>query len=157
MAVTAFENIGSVLVRRKSEMDSLVNGIARRAMTVASDYVTEETPVKTGAARSNWVLTLDEPFEGILPPYAPFFDAHHGPAPVERKGETENRDAARAQNQTGIKLFDYLRNAVMFLRNNVGHISLLEAGWSRQTEAGMFARSVEAARAAIVGGWKLKA
>lgn len=157
MGVHSFENAALVIAGRRVETFALVDTIARAAMVGASDYYTAETPVKTGAARSNWVATVDEPFEGVIPPYAPFEDFGHGPAPIERKGEYGNREAARAQNQTAFAIFSAVRNLAIFLRNNVEHIGLLNDGRSLQTERGFFERGVGAAMQAMVGRWHLRA
>lgn len=159
MGIHRFEDVAKVLAGRQDEVASLVDGIARSGMTGASDYYAAETPVKTGAARSNWVATVDEPFEGIIPPYAPYEDLGNGPAPVERKFETSNAEAAKAQNQTAFALFTAKVNRAIFLRNNVEHIGLLnnEPPRSAQTSAGWFERGVAAAILAMSGKWQLKA
>lgn len=148
----------SVIRGRRREVEGLVNTAARRAMTAASDYLTAETPVKTGLARSNWVATVSEPFESIIPPYAPYEDlGAHEAAPPDRKFETSNRDAARAQNQTAFRLFDYAEHRVIFLRNNAEHVGLLKDGRSLQSPRGWWERVVPVAIAAMTGIWKLKA
>jgi hypothetical protein len=143
--------------RRKGEMMRLANGIVQQVVQAASDVLTADTPVKTGAARSNWIGTIDAPFEGTIPPYHPYLDlGQHEAAPPERKFETANLGAARTQNRLAAVNYDVMRNSVYFLRNNVLHIGLLNEGWSQQTPApGFFQRGVAAARKAIIGRWHL--
>ena len=158
MAVNPFENAPAVVEKRRAEIDMLVNRVATEAMRTAGHYVTAETPVATGLARSNWVMSIGEPFEGIIEePYANHGAMEHGPAPIERKEENENRDAAREQNESALLKFDYRVVPLMFLRNNVEYIAALNAEKpSRQTEPGFFERSVQAAVEDIGGVWKLK-
>lgn len=155
MATSPFSQLPSVLSRRRTELVSLVGKVARGAATAASNELTADTPVKRGVARSNWVATLDQPFEGLLPAYHPILDLTSGPAPPSRKFETENLASARAQNQAAFRAFDPERNSTIFLRNNAGHIGLLNAGHSGQTEAGFFERGVLSALKSILGVWKL--
>lgn len=151
-----FSALPSALDGRLSEINGLVNRIMRAGATGVSNYVTAETPVKTGAARSNWVGTLDAAFEGVIPPYHPLPDLGHGAAPITHKQETENLSSARAQNQSAIQRYDFRRNLALILRNNIGYIGELNAGASAQTAAGFVKRAVEQFGPAVRGLWKLR-
>ncbi len=72
MGAHLFEDLPRVLEGYKSQMYSLVTLLAQRSALAAGDYVARETPVDTGRARSNWVMTLQEPFTGIIPAYVPY-------------------------------------------------------------------------------------
>ena len=147
----------SVMKGRRAEWEALVGAVMRRAAMAGSDYLTYETPVKTGLARSNWVATLDEPFEGTIPAYAPFEDlGAHEAAPIERKQETGNLHAARAQNKIAYDRYEFPKNRSIFFRNNVDHIGLLKDGRSLQSPPGWFEQVTLVSLRATVGIWKLK-
>lgn len=158
MGTQPFSDLPTVLDRRKNEMILLANTAVRQVVQAASDVLTADTPVKTGAARSNWVGTIGVPFEGIIPAYHPYTDlGHHEAAPPERKFESENLVAARTQNRAAAAAYDVTRDSAYYLRNNVEHIGLLNEGHSLQTPApGYFQRGVNAARKALIGLWRLE-
>lgn len=157
MAVRRFEDLPRILTARKAEVLGLVDQIMRHAATTASHALTAETPVKTGAARSNWVATHDAAFEGILPPYHPYNDLpSHVAAPPDRKFETANLESARAQNAAAIVEFSTKRNRAIIFRNNAEHIGLLNAGRSVQSEAGWFERAFEEVVHSVIGRWRLR-
>lgn len=144
-----------ILQKYKSGMARATNDIVRSAARAASHHLVMETPVKRGVARSNWVATLNDPFEGVLPAYHPIIHLGGGPAPVERKGETENASAAMAQNSATAASFDVLRHRRLVFRNNVGYIGDLNSGWSAQSAPGWFEGVVPVMLVAIAGKWRI--
>lgn len=100
---------------------------------LAKKYIAEEvqssivkgTPVDTGLARSNWVVSLDAEFDDVIPPY--IAGASLG---VDEQG---NANAAIAQ---GRAVLDSVRaGQVVYVQNNVPYIGLLNDGSSRQSPA----------------------
>jgi len=156
MAVNTFDNLPQVLRKRKNEMVGLVNTIARRAAVAAGTHLVRSTPVKRGIARSNWVATVDTPFDGVIPAYHPYPSLDNGPAPIEMFGETQNQSSAIRQHAVAVQEFNALRNRSIRIQNNVGHISALNNGHSRQNPVpGWFEMSTPVAIAAIRGQWRL--
>lgn len=150
-----FDQLPAILAKRKAEVVSLVNTVVRAGGTAASDYYTEETAVDTGEARSNWVGTLNQPFEGRLPAYHPYAKLNDSALSFPRKSETANRDSARAQNRAALAGFDARRHRSFFLRNNTPHIGLINQGHSPQTLADFFEIGVQRAIGAMTGLWRL--
>lgn len=72
MAARTFDDLPGLFDNTAKRMLTAVTNIARRAVLAGGTYVASETPVDTGAARSNWVATVDEAFVGVIPPYVPY-------------------------------------------------------------------------------------
>lgn len=111
--------------------------IVQEAASVGHSAIVLGTPVDTGAARSNHVVTLGSPFAGIIPPYAP--------GKKLGIGEAGNAQAAIAQGQSVIQQFDVGRSSGIISANNLNYIGKLNAGSSAQAPAGFAARAAQAA------------
>lgn len=97
-----------------------------RAAVVTANTIIDMTPVDTGRAASNWVMSFGGPYSGMLEPYFPGY-----------RGTTaeENREAAKnllAKNAKGFQ-----DGLVIYITNNVPYIKDLEDGTSRQAPYGM--------------------
>ncbi len=123
----------------RSRLGPAINRVVRESARQGGGYLASDTAVDTGEARSNWVMTLDRPFEGIIPPYAPLPKLGIAAMTATRKTEA----------------FGVERNSSIIIRNNVGHIGLIEQGHSPQTPAGLLARGLEIARLACRGIWRV--
>lgn len=113
------------------------------AATSVDRAVVVATPVDTGMARSNWVGTLDAPFAGIIPPYAP----------GSKLGLAEGGNASAAMEQALIAIarFSVLRNLAIFITNNTPYMFKLNAGTSKQAPIGFVRLAVKAGIASIRG------
>lgn len=96
-------------------------------MLLAADNVTNATPVDTGHAASNWVLSVGAPFTGI-----------DGSREAVR---TDAQDAGIAR----IEQYDVGRDGTIFLRNNVLYLQYLDRGWSQQAPPGFVAAALQSA------------
>jgi hypothetical protein len=144
-----------ILQRYRKQAADTVNRIAREAARQGGGYLAADTAVDTGEARSNWVMTLDAPFEGVIPPYSPFPKLGNAAATAGRKEETANLSAVQAQHAAASAAFSAERNYEIVIRNNVPHIGDIEGGSSPQTAAGLLVRGLEAARRGIAGMWHI--
>lgn len=79
--------------------------------------IVEGTPVDTGLARSNWIVSLGSPFRGVVPPWAP--GDHLG------IGETANADVAIKQGEAAI--LGYRSGMTVFIQNNAPYIGVLNS------------------------------
>lgn len=150
-----FANLPAIIRKRKVEVFDLTNRIAREAARRGGAYLAADTAVDTGQARSNWVMTLDVPFEAVIPAISPYPKLGNAQLTAARKSETTNLSAVEAQHSSAANAFDVRRNRVLILRNNVDHIGDIESGSSPQTPAGLLHRGLEAATASIAGKWRL--
>lgn len=161
-----FVLIGKVMQKRAANVQVAVGKIARTAAAVIGEAVTRATPVDTGAARSNWIMTIDEIATYIIPAYAPYpkthqdvYSYHKGEresgrkhiVELGRKDESANLGAVLSQHFTALQRFDPEVNDTIYIANNLPYIGLLDAGYSPQTEAGFVARSVDEGIEAIRG------
>lgn len=119
-----------------SNADSVARELARLTQTIQHNIaalpgkVTAEmlevlvvaTPVKTGLARSNWIVTLGSPASGR--------------APVRSEVETVNTGAATART-VDPNVPD------RWITNNVDYIDSLNAGSSRQAPAGFVEKAID--------------
>lgn len=72
MSVHQFEDLPVVMQKYEQQIATLATLAVQRAALAGGDYLARETPVDTGVARSNWVMTVDAPFTGVIPAYAPY-------------------------------------------------------------------------------------
>ncbi|MDO5554723.1 MAG: hypothetical protein Q4G68_13275 [Planctomycetia bacterium] len=101
--------------------EATLHHISRRAVNAAQDIMAElveRTPVRTGTARGNWNLSLNEPDRT--------FDAGHADASGT---VTINRGCE--------KLNDFVPGDKIIMTNATPYIGLLESGVSRQSPGGM--------------------
>lgn len=112
---------------------------AMRTIALAIDQaVVTATPVDTGRARSNWLVSLEEPSENEIEPY------------VEgEKGSTGNENISAALAQGRDVVDKYGPGDTIFITNNLPYIQQLNAGSSSQAPAGFVEQAVDAAAAAV--------
>jgi len=109
------------------ELREFLSNLMRDVMLLAADNVTNSTPVDTGHAASNWVLSTGSPYAGIDGSRAAVSTAAQE-AGIER-----------------IQHYDIGRDGPIFLRNNVLYIQFLDQGWSQQAPPNYVALALQAA------------
>ncbi len=157
MATNPLDRLPQVLRARRKEVVELLNRVVREAAAEGGTYLAKDTAVDTGVARSNWVATVDAPFESVIPAYSPYPKLGNAAASAARKGEGSNLAAVEQQHAAAFAAFDAEKNREIYIRNNVSYIGLIgEEGHSPQTAPGLLQRGLEYAKAGIIGTWKLK-
>lgn len=117
---------------------------------IVSNTVAElarNTPVDTGKARSNWIVSLGSALIAIRAPFSPFASRHkHGAG--GSLGETRNQagvvwaaSAVLGANKT---------SQDVYIANNLPYIQRLNEGWSDQAPAGFIQAAVLTGRARAV-------
>lgn len=130
---------------RANNLPGEVNRVVRQAALAADQAIVTATPVDTGRARSNWLVSLGSPREEVVPPYSPL---PKGTDPG-KLGEADNARAAIAQ---GLAVIGRRPpNVPIFITNNVHYIGELNAGSSAQAPAAFVEAAVDAAVAAVQG------
>lgn len=110
---------------RADEIAKNTSDAVRKIALFVDQQVVMGTPVDTGRARSNWVVSVGMPFEGELEPYAP--------GEKLGIGEGANAGAAIAQGQRVIAENQWITDGEsIFITNNVHYIGLLNDGSSPQ-------------------------
>lgn len=107
----------------------------RASAIVIDREVVMTTPVDTGRARSNWLVSLGSPKSGTREPYAPGDSGNSGPA----NAALQMQDAAATIGQ-------YRIGQTIFITNNLPYIQRLNDGWSAQAPAGFVEQAVQAGR-----------
>lgn len=98
------------------------------------------TPVDTGRARSNWIVSRGAPDSRTRSPYSP--------GNKLGLGETGNLSGALDQAKGEVNAFK-LSDGSIWISNNLKYIGKLDAGGSRQAPAGITAIGVAAGVAAV--------
>jgi hypothetical protein len=140
VATVTFEQLPERLRQIGREYEAGASVVVQLAAQTADQGLVESTPIDTGEAVSNWVGTLNAPFGGVIPAFAP--------APKGSGGagvRSINQHAARAQAQAVIRTFDVRRHKAIFLTNNARHIAELNRGHSGQAPAGFVQTAVQVA------------
>jgi hypothetical protein len=96
-------------------------------MIMARQNVTAATPVDTGHAMSNWVLSVGSPFRGV-------------------DGSRDNVSfSAQASGDAAVRSYtgrDLANGRRIYLRNNVHYMVFLDEGWSPQAVAGFVLKAI---------------
>lgn len=153
-----FQLIGKVMKKRADDFVVASGRLTTSIAGVIGREVVLDTPVDTGTARSNWIMSVDQIATYIIPAYAPLPKTHsdvYERRAGERAGghvhalgtgdkeESGNAAAAMAQHFAAIQSYDPVRNKTIYLANNVPYIGRLNAGYSPQTAPLFVERAVE--------------
>lgn len=122
-----------VLVEKNSEKAVVLTALA------VDQAVVLATPVDTGRARSNWVVSVGRPVLSAIEPYSP--GEHLG------IGETANAGAALEQGRAALAAPG--EKSRVYITNNVLYIGMLNDGTSSQAPKGFVNDAVDAAKTAI--------
>lgn len=123
---------------RGRQVEEGVNEIVKKTAIVADREVVLSTPVDTGRARSNWLLSLGGPSTSEIEAYAQGKGGSSGAA---------NANAAMAQAQAAVR--GRRPEQDVYISNNLPYIGRLNDGWSAQAPAGFVQAAVQRAAAAI--------
>lgn len=132
-----FDNIGIVMNRRARQVTRNVNRIMKAAASAIDRNVVTGTPQDTGAAASNWLVSIDRPLLVTIPPYSP--------GKKLGKGFPGNTSAAIQQGKVAISSFNIKRNSAIFISNNLDYIGLLNDGRSKQAKPLFIQRAIQLA------------
>ena len=125
---------------RGRQVEEGVNRIVRQVALVCDRELVLETPVDTGRARSNWIVSLGSAVTDERPPYAE--------GEGLGKGEAANAAAAMAQGQQVIG--QRRPGTDIFISNNVRYIGKLNDGWSAQAPSGFVQAAIKRAVQVVV-------
>ena len=108
--------------------------VVQRAAIAADQTAVLKTPVDTGRARSNWLVSVG----------APRFEVPNaGPGGKDAKAEATNKALEHGRQQV---LGYQLGQGGIFITNSVPYVGLLDAGSSEQAPKGMTADALRAAQ-----------
>lgn len=127
--------------RRARQVETGVNETKRKVALIVDRELVFETPVDTGRARSNWVVSLT----------APVFDVREPYAPGDRLGKNERANAQAAIEQGSIIIATVRPGDDIYISNNVHYIGLLNDGFSAQAPSGFVQSAVIRGASAVRG------
>lgn len=105
------------------EIREHLSAVLRDVMLGAADAVTAATPVDTGNAQNNWILSTGSPHAGV------------------DGSRLSPSSAMQEQGIAKIQRYDVGRDGPIYLRNNVLYVQYLDQGRSSQAPAGFVARA----------------
>jgi hypothetical protein len=119
-------------------MPKITSTLLKEVVKAAHYEVVSSTPVDTGLARSNWIVSAGTPVSLVIPPYSP----------GSRLGVAESQNAAAAIS-AGQEVIDGTSPNVTtyYVQNNVPYIGELNAGSSKQAPALFVEKGVQAGMA----------
>lgn len=109
------------------------NDVVRKCAMAIDQSLVMGTPVDTGRARSNWIVSIGVPMDGVRAPYS-----------IGKGlgiGETANASAAMAQAKQAISKRTIGQE--IHIVNNLPYIEALDGGHSPQSGHGMIGRAVD--------------
>ncbi len=124
---------------RAERISRNANDAVKRAALVIDQLVVMGTPVDTGRARSNWVVSIGLPSFGVIAPYAP----------GNKLGIGEGANTAGALDQGRAVIARRKDPQTIYIVNNVHYIGSLNRGTSPQAGANFVEKAIHAALAAI--------
>lgn len=109
--------------------------------------VVQGTPVDTGKARSNWIVSINTPVTSEIKPYVPYpkFSKANG----QQRSESGNFNAAVAQGE--VVVASRRSGQTVYIQNNVKYIGRLNDGSSAQAPQMFVQRAVELAIRFLAG------
>ncbi len=130
---------------RADQVPVEVNRVKRLAALAVDQTIVLATPVDTGRARSNWLVTTDAPSDQMISPYAPLAP---GKDPF-KIGEGQNANAAMDQGKQVIA--QVLPGQSVCVTNNLPYIGRLNEGYSAQAPANFVEAAIDAGLKAVAG------
>jgi hypothetical protein len=139
--VTGLGDFARRIRARGAQVETGANKLKRKVALIVDRELVLETPVDTGRARSNWVVSLTAPILDEREPYAP----------GERLGKSERANAQAAIDQGGAIIATVKPGTDIYISNNVHYIGLLNDGHSAQAPSGYIQSAVIRGANAVKG------
>lgn len=119
--------MGARAARVGREVRAEISKTVRDVMLLVVSNLKNSTPVDTGHAQSNWIVTTKHPFAGV------------------DGSRTSVSHAMQDRGITTVMGYDVGRDGPLYLRNNVHYIKYLNRGHSQQAPAGFVTTAIMAA------------
>ena len=131
-------DLGKMFDRLPREIKTAASMAAVFASTTIVKDLTNNTPVDTTKALSNWIVSLGSPATGEIGPHSPGFAGH-----------TKTPSALQTYSAAVAILAKKKPGQVIYITNNVDYVKLLNEGSSKQQPAGFVQRAVYLGRLAV--------
>lgn len=128
---------------RADELEKNANRTVRKVALAADQAIVVATPVDTGQARSNWLVSLLSPRADTIPPYV-----------AGMGGSTGAQNVIAAQAQGASVIGTRQPGQDVWISNNLPYIGRLNNGFSAQAPAN-FVQAAAAEAASVVANARL--
>lgn len=119
--------------RLSKKLSGEVNKFVRKVAFIADQNVVLATPVDTGRARSNWIVSVSSPVNESIQPYKPGLGL----------GVGEVANASAATDQALAALAGRRNGQDIYIQNNLVYIERLNQGHSQQAPANFVQTAVK--------------
>jgi len=144
--IRRFDELPSMMKGRADDVSFGVTRIVKVAARAIHRSVVTETPVDTGTARSNWIVSKNAPIKSVIPAHVPY-PKRSG----KNRSEKANKQATIALGRGPINSYVDGKDRRILIQNNVPYIGRLDGGSSPQNPppANFARKSVQVGIAAI--------
>lgn len=133
------DEFGKKMHRRATNLPDEVNRIKRKTALAVDQALVLATPVDTGRARSNWLVSLGSGRSNVVDPYAP----------TNKAGIGESANAQGAISQGSGEIARAVPSQDIYITNNLPYIVPLNQGHSAQAPAMFVEQAIEAGSQAV--------
>lgn len=126
-----FADLSKSLRQQAKNIESNASLLVRRCATVVIEELAVRTPIDSGRAKSNWIVTLNSPTIARIEPH------HFGVL-----GSTAPQTIKTVQARAAIVINRFKIGDTVIIQNNLDYIVDLEKGSSKQSPAGFIHQSL---------------
>lgn len=126
-----FATLSNSLRQQAKNIKSNTSLLVRRCATVVIEELAVRTPIDSGRAKSNWIVTLNSPTIARIEPH------HFGVL-----GSTAPQTIKTVQARAAIVINRFKIGDTVIIQNNLDYIVDLEKGSSKQSPAGFIHQSL---------------
>lgn len=137
-----FAEFGKRMKIRSAELEKGVEDVIKTAALAADSAIVLSTPVDTGAARANWIVSFAAPTDRVI-----FVDG--------KLSKSEASTISLAEAKKVINTWKIGKGSI-FIANSLPYINRLDNGSSAQARTGMTTFGVNAAQAVLRSAKLLK-
>ena len=123
-----FNRLASDMAKLAKRVEKGAPKVVRQASLQILTNVTLATPVDTGRARSNWIVSINRPSQLIRPE-------------ILKAGSAINAGASEIKQAVAGKS--------IWIQNNLSYINRLNDGWSKRAPAGFVEKAIKAALSSL--------
>lgn len=123
-----FNRLASDMAKLAKRVEAAPPKVVKQASLQILTNITLATPVDTGRARSNWIVSINRPSQLIRPE-------------ILTAGASVNAGASQIKQAVAGKS--------VWIQNNLPYINRLNGGWSQRAPAGFVERAIKAALSSL--------
>ena len=142
----SFSSLSKTLRQQAKNIEGNANLLVRRVSYAILEELAIRTPIDTGMAKSNWIVTINKQTIAVIEPH--YFGIH---------GSTNTQTIKTVQERGKYAIQQYKNGDTIYIQNNTPYIDDLESGkGSKQAPNGFVRQSIARANPIIEGTQILK-